>query len=44
MICRTDRSYVYEKFEGLNIHFRKIDLRRGSTNIPSLEWLLAKKQ
>ena len=43
MICRTDSGYVYESIEGLDIHFHKIDLRRGSSYIPSPEWLLVKK-
>ena len=43
MICRTDSSYVYESIEGLDIHFHKIDLRRGSQHIPSPEGVLAKK-
>ena len=30
MICRTD-SNVYESIEGLDIHFHKIDFRRGSS-------------
>ena len=43
MICRTDSRYVYESIEGLDIHFHKIDLRRGSSYIPSPQWLKAKK-
>ena len=37
MICRTDSSYVFESVEGLGIHFHKIDLRRGSSYIPTPE-------
>ena len=44
MICRTDSRYVYESIEGLDIHFHKIDLRRGSSYIPSPQWLKAKRQ
>ena len=44
MICRRkNSSYVSESIEGLDIHFHKIDLRRGSSYIPSPEWLKAKK-
>ena len=39
LICRTDSSYVYESVEGLNIHFDKIDLNRGTSYIPSPDWL-----
>ena len=39
LICRTDSSYVYESVEGLSIHFHKIDLNRGSSYIPSPDWL-----
>ena len=43
MICRTDSRHVYESIEGIDIHFHKIDLRRGSSYIPSPQWLKAKK-
>ena len=43
MICRTDSCHVYESIEGIDIHFHKIDLRRGSSYIPSPQWLKAKK-
>ena len=39
LICRTDSSYVYESVEGLSIHFHKIDLNRGSSFMPSPDWL-----
>ena len=43
MICRRkNSSYVSESIEGLDIHFHKIDIRRGSSYIPSPEWLKAK--
>ena len=44
MICRTVGIHVHESIEGLDIHFHKIDLRRGSSYNPSAEWLLTKKQ
>ena len=43
MICITDSSYVYESVEGLDIHFHKIDLRRGSSYIPTPYWIEFKK-
>ena len=43
MICITDSSYVYESIEGLDIHFHKIDLRRGSSYIPTPYWIEFKK-
>ena len=43
LICRTDSSYVFENVEGISIHFHKIDLRRGSSYIPTPEWLENKK-
>ena len=43
MICRTDSSYVYESIEGLDIHFHKTDLGRGSLYIPSPEWKSSSK-
>ena len=39
LICRTDSSYVYKSVEGLNIYFDKIDLNRGTSYIPSPDWL-----
>ena len=38
-MCRTSSSFVYESVEGLGIHFQKIDLNRGSSYIPSPDWL-----
>ena len=43
LICRTDSSYVFDSVEGISIHFHKIDLRRGSSYIPTPEWLENKK-
>ena len=43
LICRTDSSYVFESVEGLSIHFHKIDLKRGSSYIPTQKWLEIKK-
>ena len=43
MIFRTDSGYVFESIERPDIHFHKIDLRRGSSYIPSPEWLDVKK-
>ena len=43
LICRTDSSYVFESIEGFSIHFHKIDLKRGSSYIPTPDWLEAKK-
>ena len=39
LICRTDSSYVFQSVEGLSIHFHKIDLKRGSSYIPTPKWL-----
>ena len=39
LICRTSSSYAYESVEGLSIHFHEIDLNRGSSYIPSPDWL-----
>ena len=43
MVCRTDSSYVFDSIEGFSIHFHKIDLKRGSSYIPSPTWLQSKK-
>ena len=43
LICRTDSSYVLESVEGLSIHFHKIDLKRGSSYIPTPKWLETKQ-
>ena len=39
LICTADSSYVYEIVEGSSIRFHKIDLNRGSSYIPSPDWL-----
>ena len=36
-------SFVYESVEECNIHFHKIDLRRGASFIDTPEWLKPKK-
>ena len=36
-------SFVYESVEECNIHFHKIDLRRGASFIDTPEWLKHKK-
>ena len=43
MVCRTGSSYVFDSIEGFSIHFHKIDLKRGSSYIPSPAWLQFKK-
>ena len=43
VIFRTDTSYVFESIEGFDIHFHKVDLKRGSSYIPSPTWLQFKK-
>ena len=40
--CKTS-SFVYESVEECNIHFHKIDLRRGTSFIDTPEWLKHKK-
>ena len=40
--CETS-SFVYESVEECNIHFHKIDLRRGTSFIDTPEWLKHKK-
>ena len=42
-LCRTSSSYVYESVKGLGILFHKVDLNRGSSCIPSPDWLKNKK-
>ena len=39
LICRTSSSYAYESVEGSSIDFHEIDLNRGSSYIPSPDWL-----
>ena len=43
VICRTDSSYVFHSIDGFSMHIHKIDLRRGSSFIPSPKWLQSKK-
>ena len=37
-LSRENSSFVYESVEECNIHFHKVDLRRDSSFIDSLEW------
>ena len=39
----TDSSYFFEKLESLQYHLHKVTLKRGSSYIPSLEWINNKK-
>ena len=43
MICRSDSSYIFERIEGFSIHFHKIDLKRGSSFIPTPDWIKTEK-
>ena len=43
VLSRESSSFVYESVEECNIHFHKIDLRRGSSFIDTPEWLKNKK-
>ena len=43
LLCRTSSSYAYESAERLSIHFHKIDLKRGSSYIPSPTWCKKEK-
>ena len=43
MIFRTDSSYVFEGIGSFSIYFHKIDLKRGSSYIPTPDWLETKK-
>ena len=38
-----NRNFVYESVEECNIHFNKIDLRKGASFIDTPEWLKHKK-
>ena len=40
---RTSSSFVFERVEECNIHFHKIDLRRGASYIEPPDWLKNKK-
>ena len=42
-LSRESSSFVYETVEEFNIHFHKIDLRRGASFIDTPEWLKHKK-
>ena len=42
-ISHTSSSFVFESVEECNIHFHKIDLRRGASYIESPDWLKNKK-
>ena len=42
-LSRENSSYVFESIEECNIHFHKIDLRRGSSFIEQPAWLKNKK-
>ena len=43
VLSRESSSFVYESIEECNIHFHKIDLRRGASFIDTPEWLKNKK-
>ena len=43
LICRAHKSYVFESAEGFSINFHKIDLKGGSSYIPTPKWLEIKK-
>ena len=43
VLSRESSSFVYESVEECNIHFHKIDLRRGASFIDTPEWLKNKK-
>ena len=42
-ISHASSSFSYESVEELNIHFNKIDLRRGASFIETPKWLKSKK-
>ena len=42
-LSRESGSFVYESVEECNIHFNKIDLRKGASFIDTPEWLKHKK-
>ena len=42
-ISHESSSFSYESVEELNIHFNKIDLKRGASFIETLKWLKSKK-
>ena len=41
---RTRSSFVFERVEEFNMHFHKIDLRRGASYIETPDWLKNKKR
>ena len=43
VLSQENSSFVYESVEECNIHFDKIDLRRGASFIESPQWLRHKK-
>ena len=43
VLSRESSSFVYESVEECNIHFHKIDLRRGASFIDTPEWLKNEK-
>ena len=43
VLSQEGSSFVYESVEECNMHFHKIDLRRGSSFIDTPEWLKNKK-
>ena len=43
LISHASSSFSYESVEELNIHFNKIDLRRGASYIETPKWLKSKK-
>ena len=43
VLSRESSSFVYESVEECNLHFHKIDLRRGASFIDTPEWLKNKK-
>ena len=42
-MSHENSSFIYESVEECNIHFHKIDLRRGSSFIDPLEWLISQE-
>ena len=43
LICKAERSYVFESFEGFSIHFHEKDLKQVSSYIPKAKCLEIKK-
>ena len=43
LISHASSSFSYESVEELNLHFNKIDLRRGASYIETPKWLKSKK-